>query len=257
MDWSRVSSIDEDCVAYRSWKSWDADSFGYVSAAAAAEFRAELLRSGVGGGPETTVLEIGLGNGSFASWAVSMGWGFVGTERDPELVERARRAGLEAHGAGRPLAEIAGGRLFDAVIAFDVLEHLSVVDIIALLKAIKPILKAEGRVIARFPSGDSPFARSIQHGDLTHVTVIGSGIVRQFALITGYRVLQVRAPVLPVTGLGPVHWARRCTLRALRKGIAWLVNIAFHDAQPRIVEPNMVAVLQPMPQNDDPVSAMA
>ena len=49
------------------------------------------------------------------------------------------------------------------------------------------------------PSGDSPFARSIQYSDVTHKTVIGTGIVRpQLAQHTGFGILQIRAPVLPV-----------------------------------------------------------
>lgn len=242
-----MNTQDEEAFSYRSWKAWTPETFGHVSAAAAVEYRAELTRSGMRLGRETSILEIGLGNGSFASWVTSGGWTFVGTERDRELVDRARRAGFEAHGADRPLSEIAAGRLFDAVVAFDVLEHMSIRDIVQLLKAIRPLLKTDGRVIARLPSGDSPFGRSIQHGDVTHQAVIGSGMVHQLAVVAGYRVVQLRAPVLPVRGLGLVRWARRCALVVCRRVVTRFINLVFHDGQPRIVEPNMVMVLQPLP----------
>jgi len=230
---------------YRTWKAWQADRFGKFTAADALAFRSELKRSGIPLDRPFSVLEIGFGNGLFASWVAAQGWSFVGTELDPELIRRARTSGLEAHSFDAGLITAAAGRTFDLVVAFDILEHLTLDQIVELLTIIRTILAPRGRFIARFPSGDSPFSRSLQYGDITHKSVIGSGIVMQLALRTGFRVLQVRAPMLPIFGVGWRRGFRRLCVRILQAGITRIVNLGFHDNQPRVVGANMVIVLEP------------
>ena len=237
---------DGGAGAYRAWKSWAPEGFGAVQAEDAASYELELRRSGVPMDRKLRVLELGFGNGSFASWVRSRGWPYMGTELDPELVSRARQHGVEAHQAGVvSLASIAHGRAFDLIVAFDVLEHMTIREIEQLLTELRGVLVRDGRVVARFPSGDSPFSRAIQHGDLTHQSIIGSGIITQLALQTGFRVAQVRACSLPIFGLGFRRAARRLGIRVARVLITRFVNAAFNDNQARVVEPNMLVVLTP------------
>ena len=230
--------------AYREWKGWGDEKFGAYDPVQSVSFRCELADSGVPLSQPLSILEIGFGNGAFAGWVLDQGWGFVGTELDPELVERGRRRGLEVYKSDAGLTDIAAGRKFDAIIAFDVLEHLDFDDIVDLLNAARQCLVPGGRLIARVPSGDSPFSRAIQHGDTTHRTTLGSGVVRQLAAESGCRVVQIRAPVFPLRGVGTVRALRRSGILALRALIKAVVNLAFHDNQPRVVEPNMVIVLR-------------
>lgn len=230
--------------AYRSWKSWTDHAFGDATKVEKHTFWTELKLAGVRLDEKLRVLEIGFGNGAFASWVMSQGWMFVGTEIDRELVVRARAKGWDAHYAGEGLADIASGKQFDLVVAFDVLEHLTLPEIVDLLVSVKNLLAPDGRFLARFPSGDSPFSRSIQYGDITHRSVIGSGSVTQLALKTGFRIVQMRAPAFPIFGLGIKRSVRRMGVAMLRAVIARMVNLAFHDNRPKVVEPNMVIVLE-------------
>lgn len=230
---------------YRAWKAWDAESFGRYTPVDAVAFRRELELSGVALADPIVLLEIGFGNGHFVSWAKTQGWLVVGTELDAELVMRAKQAGIEAHSIEQPIDVIAGDRRFDVIVAFDVFEHLTLEDLLALLAAARRCLKARGRIIARFPSGDSPFARSVQHSDLTHKMAIGTGIVHQLARRAGFRVVQIRAPVLPVYGVGMVRALRRMAVLSLRKVMSAVINLAFHDGQSLVVARNMVVVLEP------------
>ena len=125
---------------------------------------------------------------------------------------------------------------------FDVLEHLDFDAIAALLQDIKPLLAADGRIIARVPNGDSPFSRAIQYGDITHRSVLGSGSVRQLASRVGLRLVQIRAPAFPLAGLGVVKALRRCAVQIVRSIVKSVVNFAFHDNQPRVIEANMMIV---------------
>jgi SAM-dependent methyltransferase len=229
---------------YRTWKDWDPASFGRYADHDAVGFRRELEMAGVALNGPLCVFEVGFGNGQFAVWAKSQGWSVVGTELDSELVARASAAGIEAHGIDRPIDAIAGERRFDVIVAFDVFEHLTIDQLQVLLNSARRCLKPGGRIVARFPSGDSPFGRSVQHSDLTHKMAIGTGIVHQLANRVGLRVLQIRAPVLPVLGVGAPRGLRRLAVLGLRKAITAVINLAFHDGQPLVVARNMVVVLE-------------
>ena len=230
--------------AYREWKSWTANRFGEVNEVQALEFWTELKLAGVPIGAKLRTLEIGFGNGAFASWAVSQGWIFVGIEADQELVDRAVAKGWEAHHAEESLATIVANREFDLIVAFDVLEHLTHHEILSFLESIASALAPSGKFIARIPSGDSPFARSIQYADITHRSITGSGIVHQLAQQAGLNVVEIRAPAFPIFGLGAKRAVRRMGVAVLRAVVTYIVNVAFHDNQRRVVAPNMVIILQ-------------
>jgi len=234
-----------DSSAYRNWKSWDADTFGRYSSVDAVTFRRELEIAGVLFSEPISLLEIGFGNGYFAKWANDQGWNVVGTELDRELVDRAVSIGIEAYWGDSPIDEIGGGQKFDVIACFDVLEHLTIEEIIAMLAAARRCLKSDGLLIARFPSGDSPFARSLQHSDITHRTVIGAGIIRQLAQETGFGVLQIRPPAFPIFRVGLIRGLRRIAVLSVRAVISAAVNVVFHDAESLVIARNMVVVLQP------------
>jgi len=230
---------------YRDWKNWDETRFAQYDRAEAVYFAAEFAKAGLTPAKGFSLLEIGFGNGHFAGWVRAQGWRYAGTEQDPELVGRARAAGFSAHESSTPLDTVTGAGSLDLVIAFDVLEHLTFDEIITLLEAARGALKPTGHFMARFPSGDSPFGRVIQHGDMTHRSIIGSGIVQQLAQKAGFDVVQIRAPVLPVFGVGLISGLRRAVIRSVRALIRYFLRKIYFDNQPRVVEPNMVIVLCP------------
>lgn len=228
---------------YRDWKGWRTGEFGALPVETERYYAMELDLAGVPSGPDVDVLEVGFGNGGFATHTRARGWRYTGTEIDGELVARAREAGYEVHEAASDLIGIADGRMFDLVCAFDVLEHLEADAIIDLLEQVRALLKPGGRFVARFPSGDSPFSLGMQNGDMTHRTHIGSGMVRQFCLASGLVPLQIRPPAFPVRGLGVKRGLRRALVLAGRAPVRTFFRLVFHDNQPRVIDPNMVIVL--------------
>ena len=230
---------------YQAWKGWKENIFGQPDPVQARYFEAEFSAAGVDNRAPISLLEIGFGNAVLATWARAIGWAYTGTELDPDLVARARAAGIDAHQAKTPIATFAPDCGYDLVVAFDVLEHLTKDEIAGLLEAVRPHLKLGGRLIARFPSGDSPFSGAIQHGDVTHKTEIGSGMIEQIAIANGYNVLQVRGPAFPLTGLGIRRMLRRAPIKGCRALIGSLCRLIYFDNRPRVIEPNILAVLQP------------
>ncbi len=229
---------------YEDWKGWSPETFGRFTDADAAAFAAEFARAGLSVAGPMRLVELGFGNGGFAGWARAQGHDYAGTEASEQLVERARASGFRVAHASEPLSALAGEGTLDAVVAIDVLEHLALDDLRALLADVRTRLRPGGVLLARVPSGDSPFGRAILHGDLTHRTALGSSAVRQLAQACGFEVVHVSPPALPVRGLGVRRGLRRLAVREAQRWVGRAINLAFHDGQPAVITANMVFALR-------------
>lgn len=235
-------AADEASALYRAWKSWDDADFARLTDESRVYFQAELKQAEIAADGQD-VLEIGFGNGQFARFCQGQGWSYAATEIDPELVARANAHGFEAHEAPDDLAQHFLGRHFSLIAAFDVLEHLPADAVIAMLSQCRALLAPGGRLLARFPSGDSPFSGRMYNGDMTHRSLIGTGMVQQLCLASGLRPVQVRGPASPVRGLGWRRALRRAAVQAARAPVRAFLRAAFYDNRPCVIDPNMVIVL--------------
>jgi len=228
---------------YAIWKGWYLSKFGTLDLEQSLYFSRELRQCGCPDLHGLRVLEIGFGNGAFASWAAKQGANYQGTEVIPELVARAQNSGLAVYGSGIPINSFVDIGSLDIAVAFDVFEHIPVDSLKDLLRSLSGPLKASGLVIARVPSGDSPFSRAIQHGDLTHKCTLGSSAIRQLAIETGYRVVSIRDSALPIRGLGLTTCLRRLGVVTIRK-LSYRLITMLMGGGPFILSPNMTFVLQ-------------
>ena len=228
---------------YRDWKGWSSDPFGVCSPASAVYFSKELRRSGVMSVAGISVLEIGFGNGEFARWVRDSGAKYVGTELIGDLVQQGVQAGFDVRDANEPLNGFLSEQSIDLVVAFDVFEHFEEDALRRVLHSAYRALRPSGRLIARVPSGDSPFSGAIQHGDATHRSIIGSSMVRQFADETGFGVHCVREPSFPLQGLGAKTFLRRAAVRGIQRVIFPFLTRAFMGGGQPVLTPNMVFVL--------------
>ena len=183
-----------------------------------------------------TVLELGCGNGLFLRYLDHIGAnGFVGVDGDPrvlesmptELVRRVEIADFSEYFVRRT-----DGATFDRVVLFDVLEHFSPEDGVALLRDIARILTPGGRVVVRVPNMASPWALSTQYNDVTHHACYTPGSLRQLASVAGFRIITVRPQAYAT-------WQREFRERILNGVLSW-----FLSAPPPIWSPNMVGVLE-------------
>jgi len=188
---------------YAAWKNWNAEDFGKAGAEDRLYYAREVFARHPK--PSPAVLEVGFGNGSFLACARERGCRVAGIEVNAELVATAAKAGFEVHGS---LGDCSPGS-FDIVVAFDVLEHIPEEAIVAFLAEVRDVLVENGIFIARFPNGDSPFARRLQHGDATHLTSIGSSKARWYARQAGLAVDYTGNPAHVYTGLGRARFVRR------------------------------------------------
>lgn len=236
--------IGADYEGYDTWKGWSPCDFGKCNPAVAHYYLSELARSGVNQVDGKLVLELGFGNGSFAGWARGQGALYIGTETIPRLVEAGRAQGFEVHLDDRNLHALTAPDTVDFAVAFDVFEHLALVDLREWLRRLHICLRPGGKVIVRVPSGDSPFARAIQHGDLTHRLILGSSAARQLAAEAGFEVDSIREPVYPLRGAGVLSFLKRFGVSAVR-AIAYpvIANVFMGGGAP-VLTPNLLFVLQ-------------
>lgn len=238
------SSQSDTNLAYISWKAWGQESFGVVTSKDALVYSCELRRAKVTLRGSSSVLEIGFGNGAFAGWVRRQTAHYIGTEINPELIARARQAGIEAHQATLDLDTLPRTGPFDLIAMFDVLEHMEKSEIINVLKAASRCLSPEGRIIIRVPSGDSPFAGHLMNGDLTHKTSLGRFAFYQLASLTGMEVTSVHDAAFPIFGLGSATAIRRLVVASARKLVEFFVRNIYYANEPVVLAPTLVAVLQ-------------
>jgi SAM-dependent methyltransferase len=131
----------------RTWPDYDrADAWEWPIAI-------ELLKSANVG----QMLEIGCGAGAFLAAARDAGLAVEGVDFDGEAIATARARGLAA--STRPPSEIADR--FDAVLAFQVLEHVA--DPLAFVRECLRLLKPSGVLILATPNQDGALGRIDGH----------------------------------------------------------------------------------------------
>jgi len=230
-------SESELYTSYANWKGWtdtsesDEDS-GYY-------FYKEMIRASIQTG--SRVFEIGFGSGKFMSWASKNGYDIYGIEINKEMVEKAESAGHKVYlGSIDSVSEKIDFQ-FDAVVAFDVFEHLKKDDIIKSLVILNGMMVSRGRILLRFPNGQSPFGRCYQYGDLTHETVLTGSSIEQAGLMAGFNLVGCYNPIRKQTGKKPM----------LVRKIAYLVRdiievfIGHLYYKTRIpLDPNLICVLE-------------
>ncbi len=239
---------------YIEWKDWRTKAFGTFDPLGARYFAAE---TGIGRDPPCRVLEVGFGNGAFLGWARSLGAEVWGIEVNPALLSSATvllgsgRVFPDLH--DRELDRFAGA--FTHIVAFDVIEHVPQDRLPEFLARMALLLQRQGRIILRFPNGDSPFGRINQHGDPTHVTTIGRAKLEYFARLAGLRASTVRAPALPFTGVGAVRGLRRASVLIARRIIETLASYLYFNGRAIPMDPNLTAVLVPAPTSGRAIPA--
>lgn len=249
------NSVPSDDVGlygdYRNWKGWVAEGFGRYSVAEGLYYQAELTSSRVGPLRGLDMLEVGFGNGSFAGWARDNGVRYRGIEVNPESLAVARSCDFDVYESFEQLRDGVQDRTIRAVVAFDIFEHLDAAGLLEMLAEIRGVLVPGGLLVARVPSGDSPFSRHAQHGDMTHRLTIGSSIVDQLAAAVDFEVLAVREPATCFKGLGVVTLLRRGMVSACRAVLYPLIRYAFMSGAAVVLTPTIVFVLRkPDPRED-------
>jgi 2-polyprenyl-3-methyl-5-hydroxy-6-metoxy-1,4-benzoquinol methylase len=172
MNQKQTSAVDYS--KYEKWKGWD-KLFSY-NKDQADYFRGETADIAVRG---ANVLEIGFGSGDFLQWASDQGALVYGTEMNDVLLEAARERGISLLDASFERIAALYADHFDSIVAFDVFEHFLIEEVVEKIAACELMLKPGGKLLMRFPNGQSPFGLLPQNGDVTHRTSLSRSVLEQ------------------------------------------------------------------------------
>lgn len=202
--------------SYLCWKGWQPEMFGVFSKRDSRYYSWHINRI-FGTQKELRVLEIGFGNGAFLGWLKRHGHEATGIEVNTDLVRLALQKRIMAY---PKIEDIPDGALFDLIAGFDVIEHIPTDELPNFFTKLRHICSPSGRLIFRFPNGDSPLGLPHQNGDLTHVTAIGLGKIKQLAAMTGWQIVMV--------GEAP-WWADQVSPRNLRTAVRHVLRNLFES----------------------------
>jgi len=229
---------------YLAWKGWRHTDFGTTSAFDAFYYNAEVKRAMNGVVIGMRILDVGFGNGAFIGWAALLGNQCSGVEIDPELRCRAIDAGIPAYGSIDDPALLSQRETFDLVAAFDVLEHIEESEVEPFMRTLRTLLKEGGRLLARFPNGDSPFGRYCQYGDYTHVTTLSSGKLIHLAKVCDFSVVFIGAPSNPIWRGKLRSAVKRLAMAGLRALVDRILRLAYFNGYPVCLDENLLVVLE-------------
>src|SRR5207237_4948143 len=106
------------------------------------------------------------------------------------------------------------------------------------------ILRESGRLLARFPNGDSPFGRYCQYGDYTHVTTLSSGKLIHLAKVCDFSVVFIGAPSNPIWRGKLRSAVKRLAMAGLRALVDRILRLAYFNGYPVCLDENLLVVLE-------------
>ncbi len=189
------------------------------------------------------IVEIGCGHGALLHVATEAGYtNLAGIDGSPSQVAAAQRLGINGVRLGEGQAALAEEKdaSLDAVVAFDVLEHLDRNELFRMADETFRVLKPAGRWIIHVPNGMAPFAGASLYGDLTHELAFTPESLAQLVYTTGFRSLACYEDV-PIAH-GFKSSVRRIAWLAIRQLLKAYYAIETGTARGAVFTQNMLAV---------------
>lgn len=164
-----------------------------------------------------SMLDLGCGTGALLYFVREAGYmNVAGVDRSPQQVAEAARLGIPGVTEGdlletlRALPEASQ----DAVLAFDVIEHFTREELLALVDEVHRVLKPGGRWVIHTVNAEAPFFGRIRYGDLTHEMAFTTRSLAQLMLASGFRSVSSFEDVPTVHGVKSA--VRHLAWRAIR-----------------------------------------
>jgi len=168
--------------------------------------------------PHMSVLEVGCGTGLFLAYLAEKGiTDFTGVDQEPRVIEHMP-AELARHVQLATIGDFLKNNpeRFHRIVLFDVFEHFSPIEGVALLEELRRALEPDGRIVLRLPNMSSPWGLRHQYGDLTHQAAYTPESIAQAAVAAG---LEVAACLAVRRGSPFKVFSQRC----LERLAGWLV----------------------------------
>lgn len=188
---------------------------------------------------DSQILDIGCGQGQLVQAMIDAGYRQArGVDISPEQVELAHRNGILSVECG-DYRTVLTSQSWSAVVATDLVEHLTKDQVLELFSLVRVALGASGVFVVRSPNATSPFGGNYQFGDFTHQTFLTPRSFAQVARNSGFSQVDAYA-CKPI-----VHGAKsraRSVIWAAGAGVMRLLLAAETGETDHIVTQNFVGV---------------
>jgi len=143
---------------------------------------------------EVRILDLACGHGPLLLCAKALGYTrLAGVDVSGEQVRLAHSLGLPEVVCGELLDYLGSHPAsFDRIYALDVLEHLTMPELLACMDGVGAALAPGGRVVIHVPNAEGLFGMRVRFGDLTHETAFTSVSITQLLRATGFEDIQCR-----------------------------------------------------------------
>lgn len=192
---------------------------------------------------DARILELGCGHGALLFFAREAGYGNVaGVDGSPAQVAAARQLGIAGvvHGDLLPTLKATAPASQDAVVAYDVIEHLTRDELLDMADEVARVLKPGGRWIIHAPNGLSPFCGVMTYGDLTHEQAFTPESLTQLFLACGFRSAEFYED--PPAAHGPASTMRALLWKLVRQVMRFALVVETGMTQYRVFTINLIAV---------------
>ncbi len=176
------------------------------------------------------VLEVGFGSGKVLRWFQDNGCSVEGIEIQENLLLLAKEKNLKVY---QNIAHTEG--LYDVIVGFDVLEHMSLAQLREFFDQASKKLALSGKMLFRFPNGDSYAGMAAQNGDYTHITSLGQSKLQQIVEPYGFVIESFKGRVDY-----PVKRFRSLILKLIRWPLIKIIGFG----NPYFFSGNVIAVIK-------------
>ena len=137
----------------------------------------------------SNILDLGCGSGYFVQFAIGHGYDSVkGVDHSEEQVRLAHKRGVFEIECIDSLSYLrkTDSSTIDIVTSFDVIEHLTVAELLEIGVEIHRVLKPGGSWLIHTVNGSAPFFGDIRFGDLTHEQAFTNQSLSQLSSFIGF-----------------------------------------------------------------------
>ncbi len=163
-----------------------------------------LIRRWILTDPNSRILDLGCGYGAILYYLKEAGYrDLEGIDRSPEQVAVAGELGLGFVQKGDVLQMLGKKRdgYYDVVISFDMLEHFTKDEILAVTDEVHRVLKKGGKWLVHVPNAEALFGSRIRYADFTHEQCFTQESIRQLMGVAGFERVECYEDVPVVHGL--------------------------------------------------------
>ena len=190
------------------------------------------------------IIDLGCGMGLLVDFARRSGFTNVtGIDTSPQMVQAGKRLNIDGLVEADALEtlKVLDSESHEAVISFDILEHLTRDELVILIDEVHRVLKPGGRWIIHTVNAEAPFFGRVRYGDITHEQAFTRSSLCQILLASDFSAVTCHED-RPIPGRPAATFRWLMWMLARMPALYWLIAESGSAARHAILSQNLLAV---------------